>query len=54
MLSPDNHLINLNLNLIMSPDFISTNDQESVSKFSLLMMSENHGTVIREVSPPKT
>ncbi len=33
---------------------LSTNDLESVSKFSLLIMSENHGAVIREALPPKT
>jgi len=32
---------------------LSTNQLEGVSRFSILFVSEKHGTVIRETAPPK-
>ena len=32
---------------------LNTNELEIVQKFSLLIMSDDHGAVVREASPPK-
>ncbi len=32
---------------------LSTNDLDNVQRFSLLVMTDNHGAVVREVEPPK-
>ena len=32
---------------------LNTNELEIVQKFSLLVMSDDHGAVVREANPPK-
>ena len=32
---------------------LNTNDLDAVAKFSVLVMSEEHGAIVKEANPPK-
>jgi hypothetical protein len=32
---------------------LSTNDMDFIARFSILILSEEHGAVVREAAPPK-